>query len=337
MTVDDTRSSAVFRRGLLAASLASLLALVLFVAQPSQHDRDRGGQLAEKTALSVQASAHSLAHHHVMSLYRFDRDAKFVDPRTRLMLLQCSDSVAMGSWGSREKDEVDRFQGVVGERYTVECPTRCLGAVTGVYGCGLGPYMDISSICKAAIAAGLTAEKEVGMVTFVLGEPKREYVGCPMYGKKYVNYPPAYIKDKPRKNMLYVSGTSYTFPWWDKADDPEKIARKCSSQWLEDHPVKMDGSREACPEVVEMYRMTECNQDGCRGNNHSFTFLPNSPVPIIKPHGKKAVAPLKVEISPGDDDATTRIICLHGRIDKKSDYSVRVGIQDSKCGVGTHA
>ena len=122
MTVDDTRSNAVFRRGLLAASLASLLALVLFVAQPSQHDRDLGGQLAEKTALSVQASAHSLAHHHVISLYRFDRDAKFVDPRTRLMLLQCSDSVAMGSWGSREKEEVDRFQ-ASGSRISIRTHT----------------------------------------------------------------------------------------------------------------------------------------------------------------------------------------------------------------------
>lgn len=129
---------------------------------------------------------------------------------------------------------------------------------------------------------------------------------------------------------------SYTFPYWDKAGNPEQIGRKCSQDWLEEHPVRMDGSREACPEIVQQYRMTECSADGCRGNNHSFTFLPNAPIPRIEPSGRKARAPLRVEIAPGDDDETTVIFCMHGRIDKQSDYSIRVGIQDGQAPLHGH-
>ena len=66
------------------------------------------------------------------------------------MLLQCSDSVSWGKWGSTDMELITRFHGEYGARYTVECPTRCLSALPLIYGLGKGPYLDETSICKAA-------------------------------------------------------------------------------------------------------------------------------------------------------------------------------------------
>jgi hypothetical protein len=70
--------------------------------------------------------------------------------RAGVLLLQCSDSVAWGKWGSTEQSLTSRFHADFGTRFTVECPTRCSLALPLLYGCGKGPYMDESSICKAA-------------------------------------------------------------------------------------------------------------------------------------------------------------------------------------------
>ena len=70
--------------------------------------------------------------------------------RAGILLLQCSDSVSWGKWGDTDMTLITRFHHEYGTRYTVECPTRCLSALPLIYGLGKGPYMDETSICKAA-------------------------------------------------------------------------------------------------------------------------------------------------------------------------------------------
>lgn len=92
------------------------------------------------------ASLH--VHARETELYRASRGT--FDPRTGVMLLQCSDSVSWGKWGSTDTALIGRFHAEPGTRFTVECPTRCASALPLLYGCAQGPYMDESSICKAA-------------------------------------------------------------------------------------------------------------------------------------------------------------------------------------------
>jgi len=99
---------------------------------------------------------------------------------TGLMLLQCSDSVAWGKWGSTNYSLVERFHAAPGTRFTVECPTRCVSALPMLYGCNMGPYMDVSAICKAAVAAGVAGDKELSIFTFVIDEPREKYKVFPL-------------------------------------------------------------------------------------------------------------------------------------------------------------
>ena len=94
---------------------------------------------------------------------------------TGLLLLQCSDSVSWGKWGGTNDNLVGRFHAAPGTRFTVECPTRCVSALPLLYGCGNGPYLDESAICKAAVASGLAGDKELSIFTFVIEPPIRQY------------------------------------------------------------------------------------------------------------------------------------------------------------------
>jgi hypothetical protein len=136
---DRNRNRSWLRRSVTGVSVLALLALILFVAQPNKLESKDG--LDEKVVdfgRTKKENASALAM--TTSLYRFNR--LYSDPRTNLILLQCSDTVAEGSWGSRDPSLINRFQGIEGQRYTVECPTRCLASIPDVFGCSYGPYMD---------------------------------------------------------------------------------------------------------------------------------------------------------------------------------------------------
>ena len=133
-----------------------------------------------------------------------------------------------------------------------------------------------------------------------------------MYGKKNFNNIPEDVQQNPRRNDAYVNGKSYNFYQWDKAGDAAKIARLCPAGWAESHP----GA--PCEEILNRYRRGNCNSDGCRGNNHSFTFLPPAPVPLIEPVGLRAEAPLHVMVSAGftggDRYIDIRQLCRYTRL-----------------------
>jgi hypothetical protein len=74
-----------------------------------------------------------------------------MNPETGMPRVLCDDSVAWGKYGSFEPDLVNRFHGEIGQRYTVECPDNCRKGGP-VWGCN--PFLDESSICKAAVGMG---------------------------------------------------------------------------------------------------------------------------------------------------------------------------------------
>jgi len=128
-----------------------------------------------------------------------------VNPVSGLARISCWDSVADASGaGARQ----GRFRGTqcsdtacnsepcarvacnVGEVYTVECPAHCSalpdklgGAVIGS-GADDNPFMDLSSICRAAIAAGVSNDDETSIVSFKIVEPVRSYRGDPQTARR---------------------------------------------------------------------------------------------------------------------------------------------------------
>ena len=67
-----------------------------------------------------------------------------------------------------------------GQSYTVQCPKRCFTNGSPVYGDPksdgkLGPYEDISSICRAAILNGRGTNDDSFYVTFTIVHPVRAY------------------------------------------------------------------------------------------------------------------------------------------------------------------
>ena len=140
--------------------------------------------------------------------------------KTGVPRVSCEDSVA---WGSYSPLMVARFQGKIGAKYTVECPDGCQKSQGAVYGCN--PFMDESSICKAAMAAGvfnnknlMTGYLEKGMqgnmigseVSFLLVAPEDHYDSCNLKGN--------------------VVSTKWLWQEWKKAKTPERIARDCSKE-----------------------------------------------------------------------------------------------------------
>jgi hypothetical protein len=71
----------------------------------------------------------------------------------------------------------------VGEVYAVECPAQCLKEQLGgaVFGAGTkeNPFMDVSSVYRAAVATGVSNDKESSIVTFKIVDPPKSYTGAP--------------------------------------------------------------------------------------------------------------------------------------------------------------
>jgi len=116
-----------------------------------------------------------------------------VNPVSGMQRVTCADSLADASGNDAPKG---RFWGVsasgepcartacnAGEIYQVECPPGCLkqelgGAVFG-QGTTSNPFMDLSSICRAAIAAEVSNDKETSIVAFRVVDPTQSYQGVP--------------------------------------------------------------------------------------------------------------------------------------------------------------
>jgi len=107
------------------------------------------------------------------------------------------------SFGSHSERLVDRFHGNVGDRYSVECPKSCSMANTRIYGCGIGPYLDDSSICKAAVGLKLIADDRGGVVTFEMVDPIDFYPSCTLHGLNDL--------DDPSKGTVQVETSKWTW------------------------------------------------------------------------------------------------------------------------------
>ena len=101
------------------------------------------------------------------------------NPETGMMRVQCDDRVAWGDHGGFEEKFISRFKGEIGQRYTVECPPGCgltQPFLAPIWGCN--PFLDESSICKAAVGMGKIQAREGGAVSFQLVKPEKEYKSC---------------------------------------------------------------------------------------------------------------------------------------------------------------
>jgi len=235
--------------------------------------RPRANATSIVSALSSSASSSAAR---TTELFRANRGT--FDERTGILLLQCSDTVQWGSYQSKDSALVGRFHGEVGKRYTVECPTYCIQAETNVYGCNNGPYMDTSSICKAAIAAGVAGNKEISTFTFRITEPVQEYEACQAKGKKYLGAIP--LADAAASNNgVTVSTFSWKWEQWGWATRPDNVKKICTSGWAAQNPGKL------CDGVKEKYRQNCKMRDGiynCFGAR-SFSFLVASSSPVMEP------------------------------------------------------
>jgi hypothetical protein len=93
--------------------------------------------------------------------------------------------------------------------YTVECPGKCGNFQNGhIYGCS--PFMDSTSICKAAILSGRLTYREGGVVNFMINPPVEKYEHC---RKDVVK-----SKDSP-KSKVSVTGQEYKFEMWHMCDN----------------------------------------------------------------------------------------------------------------------
>jgi len=178
-----------------------------------------------------------------------------------------------------------------------------------VYGCKKGPYMDDSSICKAAIGAKLAVDKELSVFSFELGPPQKEYEGCMMYGQRY-NLDTLPEDVSPRRNSVAIVGSDWIWHEWDRATRPDKIAQYCPAGWSEQHP------GEPCTETENRYREQCRLQDGRLGcwGQRSFNFLLPSGQPDIEPIDGKYNGEVTVTASiHPQDEPSTNIICHYGK------------------------
>ena len=93
--------------------------------------------------------------------------------------------------------------------YTVECPGKCGNFQNGhIYGCA--PFMDSTSICKAAIISGRLTYREGGVVNFMIKPPVERYEHC---RKDVVK-----SKDSPNSKVS-VTGQEFKFEMWHRCDN----------------------------------------------------------------------------------------------------------------------
>jgi hypothetical protein len=126
-----------------------------------------------------------------------------------------------GQWRSNDPLIADKGRGCpdqcaytacnLGQSFSVQCPDHCYTASGVVYGSVesegiMGPYEDISSICRAAILSGAGDDEKPFYVTFTITEPRSEYQD--------------------------PGGGRVVFDKWDRVDDPVKgkppwVSEKC--------------------------------------------------------------------------------------------------------------
>ena len=114
-----------------------------------------------------------------------------VNPVSGMQRVTCSDSLSDASgndafkgrfWGASAAGEPCAETACnKGEVYQVECPPGCLkqelgGAVFGL-GSAKNPFMDLSSICRAAIVAQVSNDEETSIVAFKVVDPAKSYTG----------------------------------------------------------------------------------------------------------------------------------------------------------------
>jgi hypothetical protein len=148
------------------------------------------------------------------------------NPLTGVQRVECIDTVADGAKDANQFDDSkdairlrERFQGDVGDTYTVECPKNC-GATGGsratLFGCGT--YLDSSSICKAALAEAQLGTRTSGYVSFKIVDPVEEYPGCRKDAFQAVPMPTS------GGHISHVTSFGWEWPQWYKADKPSKLA-----------------------------------------------------------------------------------------------------------------
>ena len=164
-----------------------------------------------------------------------------VNPETGIMRANCEDSVAWGNYGAFDPGLVARFHGDIGQKFTVECPDSCRKARASIWGCN--PFMDESSICKAALGMNRITN-DGGLVSFQIVPPEDHWDSC--------------------KLQQGINTDKWKWYEWKKADRPNKIARKCSKDWVASSPGV------PCPEVVKKYRQ---NCKVTHGIEHCFGML----------------------------------------------------------------
>ena len=195
-----------------------------------------------------------------------------VNPETGMMRLACGDSVAWANYGGFDPALVTRLQGAIGQKYTVECPDNCKKG-SGVWGCN--PFMDESSVCQAAVGMGRIPNKVGGIVSFQIVEPEKEWKSCRL--------------------QEGINTDKWTWYEWKKADRPEQIARRCTADWVADHP-----PNDPCPEVKQKYRQN------CKVNNgveHCFgaraiSFLEAAPAPTMSPNSGVFFGEVSISVRP---------------------------------------
>ena len=201
------------------------------------------------------------------------------------------------SYGSLAPQLYDRFHGNVGDRYTVECPTSCTQATAQVFGCGLGPYLDESSICKAAVGASLIGDDIGGMVTIELVPPVQFYPACSMRGFNDL--------DDPSKGKVQIETMKWQWYKWRWPDRPASIQRFCDQNWIDANPGV------PCEKAIDHYRV-HCSSG--MGHKHcfgkrAFKFIEPCAIPTMDPSSGIFEDAVNITVTAGDDDPTTFIVC----------------------------
>jgi hypothetical protein len=184
------------------------------------------------------------------------------NPVNKVMRLDCTDSVMDSSangaplnrlWGSQHADD---HAGAVdacgpgdackdpcaysicnkGHKYTVECPPGCAARTGPVFGGGTlsNPFMDASSVCGAALAAGLARNDAPSILTLTIVEPVASYTGttfpppahgvAPAHGASAAHVQGLAAREEPG------SRTTLDYTWHDRARAQEtEVWSLCSA------------------------------------------------------------------------------------------------------------
>jgi len=215
-------------QGLAAANTLQVQRLV----KREQALRAADAKLAKLTTANGNVRLPSPQPEHQAAFSHFEWGT--VNPVSGLQRLTCSDSLADASGNSAPKNrlwggplagktdvEVDscapgqpcndpcaRSACNVGEVYTVECPSNCLKQELGgaVFGAGTeqNPFMDLSSVCRAALAAGVSNDAETNIVAFEVVDGAHSYLGA-SESKKQLLTTLDYSDVKPK----YAGGSWY--------------------------------------------------------------------------------------------------------------------------------